>query len=93
MIIKRKRLLKKTIISINNFRFIRMFNKQNEEKKKYKLLNDSCCKEEIKFIKLVLFFDIILEHLTYLKTPIIYMIGGIAIIKRKDDDGSISGVT
>ena len=93
MIIKRKQLLNETISNISNFKFIRMFNKQNEEKKKYKVLNDSCCKEEIKFIKLVLFYDIILEHLTYLKTPIIYMIGGVAIIKRKNDDGVISGTT
>lgn len=93
MIIKRKQLLNETINNISNFKFIRMFNKQNEEKKKYKLLNDNCCKEEIKFIKLVLFYDIILEHLTYLKTPIIYMIGGVAIIKRENDYGVISSVT
>ena len=92
MIYKRKQLLKETISNISNFRFIRMFNKQNEEKKKYKQLNDNYCKEEIKFIKLVLFYDIILEHITYLKTPIIYMIGGIAIIKRKDGDGFISSI-
>ena len=93
MIYKRKQLLKKTISNISNFRFIRMFNKQNEEKKKYKQLNDDSCKEEIKFIKLVLFYDIILEHITYLKTPIIYMIGGIAIIKRKNGNGIISSIT
>ncbi len=92
MIYKRKQLLKETISNISNFRFIRMFNKQNEEKKKYKQLNDNYCKEEIKFIKLVLFYDIILEHITYLKTPIIYMIGGIAIIKRKNGDGFISSI-
>lgn len=92
MIHKRKQLLKKTISNISNFRFIRMFNKQNEEKKKYKQLNDNYCKEEIKFIKLVLFYDIILEHITYLKTPIIYMIGGIAIIKRKNGNGFISSI-
>lgn len=92
MIYKRKQLLKKTISNISNFRFIRMFNKQNEEKKKYKQLNDDLCKEEIKFIKLVLFYDVILEHITYLRTPIIYMIGGIAIIKRKAGYGFISSV-
>lgn len=89
MIVKRKKLLNKTINNINNFKFIRMFNKQKEEKQKYKQLSDSYCQEEIKFIKLVLFYDIILEHITYLKTPIIYMIGGIAIIKRKNDNGFI----
>ena len=92
MIYKRKKLLKKTISNISNFRFIRMFNKQNEEKKKYKQLNDDLCREEIKFIKLVLFYDIILEHISYLKTPIIYMIGGIAIIKRKNGNGFISSI-
>ena len=93
MIYKRKQLLNETISNINNFKFIRMLNKQNEEKKKYKQLNDDSCKEEIKFIKLVLFYDIILEHITYLKTPIIYMIGGIAIIKRKNGNGIISSIT
>ena len=93
MIIKRKQLLNQTITNISNFRFIRMFNKQNEEKRNYKLLNDNYCKEEVNFIKLVLFYDIILEHLTYLKTPIIYMIGGVAIIKRKNDNGFISSIT
>lgn len=93
MIVKRKKLLNQTINNISNFKFIRMFNKQNEEKQKYKQLNDSCCKQEIKFIKLVLFYDIILEHITYLKTPIIYMLGGIAIIKRKNDNGVINCLT
>lgn len=92
MINKRKNLLKETINNISNFRFIRMLNKQEEEKKKYKRLNDDSCKEEIKFIKLVLFYDIILEHIAYLKTPIIYMIGGIAIIKRKNGYGIFSSI-
>lgn len=92
MIVKRKQLLNATTNNINNFKFIRMFNKQREEKQNYKTLNDACCNEEVKFIKLVLFYDIILEHLTYLKTPIIYMIGGIAIIKRKNDNGSVSRI-
>ena len=92
MIYKRKQLLNDTINNINNFKFIRMLNKQNEERKKYKQINDDSCKEEIRFIKLVLFYDIILEHITYLKTPIIYMIGGIAIIRRKDGDGFFSSI-
>lgn len=91
MIIKRKKLLNSTIKNINNFKFIRMFNKQKEEKVNYKKLNDDYCNEEVKFIKLVLFYDIILEHITYLKTPIIYMLGGIAIIQRKNDNGIING--
>lgn len=93
MIVKRKKLLKATIRNINNYKFIRMFNKQKEEEKNYKRLNDSYSNEEVKFIKLVLFYDIILEHLTYLKSPIIYVIGGIAIIKRKNDNGFINGFT
>lgn len=89
MINKRKYLLNETINNIKNYRFIRMFNKQNEEKEKYKQLNDDSCREEVKFIKLVLFYDIILEHITYLKTPIIYMLGGVAIINGKMTMGSL----
>lgn len=86
MIIKRKQLLKATIRNISNFKFVRMFNKQKEEKENYRTLNKSYSNEEIKFIKLVLFYDIILEHLAYLRSPIIYMLGGIAIINRKNDN-------
>ena len=89
MIVKRKELLNTTINNINNFKFIRMLNKQKEEKEKYKKLNDDYCKKEVSFIKLVLFYDIILEHLTYLKSPIIYVIGGIAIINGKMTMGSL----
>ena len=90
LIMKRKQLLKATIRNINNYRFIRMFNKQKEENNNYKILNDNYCNQEVKFIKLVLFYDIILEHLTYLKSPIIYMIGGISIINRRNDNGVIN---
>ena len=93
MIIKRKQLLKATIMNINHYKFIRIFNKQKDEQKNYKTLNDNYSNEEVKFIKLVLFYDIILEHLTYLKSPIIYVIGGIAIINRKNDNGIINGIT
>ena len=86
MIIKRKQLLKVTMRNISNFKFVRMFNKQKEEKDNYKALNKSYSDEEKKFIKLVLFYDIILEHLAYLRSPIIYMLGGIAIIKRENDN-------
>lgn len=89
MITKRKYLLNETINNIKNYRFIRMFNKQNEQKEKYKQLNYDSCREEVKFIKLVLFYDIILEHITYLKTPIIYMLGGVAIINGKMTMGSL----
>lgn len=93
MIIKRKQLLRATIRNINNFKFVRMFNKQTEEKSIYKNLNNSYSNEEIKFIKLVLFYDIILEHLAYLRSPIIYMLGGIAIINRKNDNWFITCTT
>lgn len=89
MIIKRKKLLNTTINNINNFKFIRMFNKQQEEKEIYEKLNDDYCNDEITFIKLVLFYDITLEHLTYLKSPIIYMLGGIAIINGNMTMGSL----
>lgn len=93
MIIKRKQLLKTTIRNINNYKFIRMFNKQKEEEKNYKQLNDNYSDEEVRFIKLVLFYDILLEHLTYLKSPIIYIIGGIDIIRRRNDNGFLNGIT
>ena len=93
MILKRKELLKSIIDNINNFRFIRMFNKQENEKNNYKILNNDCCKQEVKFIKFVLFYDIILEHLTYLKSPLIYMLGGVAVINRKNDNGFSYGTT
>lgn len=89
MIIKRKKLLRATINNINNFKFIRMLNKEQEEKENYKKLNDDYCDEENSFIKLVLFYDIILEHLAYFKSPIIYMLGGIAIINGKMTMGSL----
>ena len=92
MIIKRKKLLYSTILNINNFKLIRMFNKQKQEKENYKKLNDDYANEYINFIKLVLFYDINLEHITYLKNPIIYVIGGISVIKRKNDNGIIDSI-
>lgn len=89
MIVQRKKLLNATINNVNNFKFIRMLNKQKEEKQNYKALNDARSEKEIKFIKLVLFYDIILEHITYLKTPIIYTLGGIAIINGKMTMGTL----
>ena len=60
MIMKRKLLLKATIRNINNYKFVRMFNKQKVEKENYRKLNNNYSNEEVKFIKLVLFYDIIL---------------------------------
>ncbi len=92
MIDKRKKLLNSTIINVSNSKLVRMFNKQKEEKEKYKQLNDDYTNENIKFIKLVLFYDIISEHITYLKNPIIYLIGGMSIIKRNYDYGLIDSI-
>ena len=92
MINKRKKLLSATIMNVSNSKLVRMFNKQKEEKKKYKQLNDDYADENIKFIKLVLFYDIISEHITYLKNPIIYVVGGISIIRRNYDNGIINGI-
>ena len=90
MISKRKKVLSAIIMNVSNSKLVRMFNKQKEEKKKFKELNDDYADENIKFIKLVLFYDIISEHITYLKNPIIYVVGGISIIKRNYDDGIIN---
>ena len=77
----RKKLLRKTMLNINNFKLIRMFNKQKEEVEEYKVLNKQCTTNNIKLIKLILFYEIISDHITYLKTPIIFIIGGISVIK------------
>lgn len=90
LVIKRKKLLSSTILNINNFKLIRIFNKQKQEKENYKRLNDDYAEENINLIKLILFYDINLEPITYLKEPIIYVIGGISIIKRKNDNGVIN---
>ncbi len=92
LVSRRKELLNSTMININNIKLIRMFNKQKQEKENYEKLNDEYLKQNIYFIKLVLFYDIILEHIIYLKKPIIYMIGGIAIIKRENDNGSSNSI-
>lgn len=92
LISKRKKLLNATIININNFKLVRMFNKQKQEKENYQKLNDDYNEENIRLINLILFYDIICEHISYLKNPIIYMIGGIAIITRKDDNGFINSI-
>lgn len=85
LIFKRKKLLNTTLINVNNFKLTRMFNKQKEESKRYKELNDDYTKEDIKLIKLILFYEILSDHITYLKEPIIYIIGGISIIRWKND--------
>lgn len=92
LIISKKELLRDTTINVNNFKFIRMLNKQKEEKERYKQLNDNVANTDIKLIKLILFYEIINDHITYLKDPIIYLIGGIAVIKQKMTLGALSAI-
>ena len=77
----RKKLLRTTMLNLNNFKLIRMLNKQKEEKERYKSLNKECTSSNVKLIKLILFYEIMNDHITYLKTPIIFIIGGMAVIK------------
>lgn len=87
---KRKRLLKTAIMNVNNLKFIRMLNKQKEEEEIYKIVNEEYTKADIKLIKLILFYEIINDHISYLDGPIIYTLGGIAIIKNKMTVGTLS---
>lgn len=77
---KRKQLLGATMLNLNNFKLVRMLNKQEEEIEKYESLNKECTNSNIKLIKLILFYEIMNDHITYLKTPIIFIIGGISVI-------------
>ena len=89
---KRKKLLKITLTNVANVKFIRMLNKQKEEKDKYKKLNEEYTKSDIKLIKLILFYEIVNDHITYLSGPILYVLGGIAIIKNKLTIGALSAI-
>ena len=80
-IYKKKLLLKYTLDNSKHFKTIRLLNKQKEEVKQYKLLNQNYTDSNIKLINLILFYEIISDHITYLKNPISYLIGGISIIK------------
>lgn len=90
MVIKRKKLLSKSISSFYNSKLIKMLNKQKEEIAEYKELNKSYTKSSIEFINLVLFHEIITDHIQYLATPIIYMIGGIMVITNQLTLGSLT---
>lgn len=83
MVRSNRKLLAKTTYSVNNFKMIRMFNKQESEINEYDNLNENYIESQRKFINLVLFHEIITDHIQYLATPIIFMIGGILVIKRK----------
>lgn len=77
---RRKKLLEVTMLNLNNFKIIRMLNKQKEEIEKYQTLNKECTNSNVRLIKLILFYEIMSDHITYLKTPVIFVIGGIAVI-------------
>lgn len=92
VIIKRRKLLKATINNISNFKLIRVFNKQYEEIEKYNYLNEECKKQDIKLVKLILFYEIINDHITYMINPIIYLLGGLAVIQGKMTLGSLTAL-
>lgn len=83
MVRSNKEMLAKTTYCVNNFKMIRMLNKQESEIEQYDTLNEIHVKDQRKFINLVLFHEIITDHIQYLASPIIFMIGGILVIKRK----------
>lgn len=78
---KKKTLLKYTLDNVKRFKMIKLLNRQKEETKKYNLLNEEYTNSNINLINLILFYEIISDHITYLKNPISYLIGGISIIK------------
>lgn len=92
LITKKKELLGTTINNINNFKLVRIFNKQKEEIEKYNKLNEEYKKQDINFIKLILFYEIINDHITYLRQPIIYLIGGLSVIKGTMTLGSLAAL-
>lgn len=81
VILKKRKMLGATINNVNQFKFVRIYNRQKEEIRKYKRLNKDYTEEDIRFVKLILFYEIISEHITYLSDPIICLLGGISIIK------------
>lgn len=82
MVRNNRNLLAKTNYTVNNFKMIRMFNKQESEIDEYDNLNENYIESQRRFINLVLFHEIITDHIQYLASPIIFMIGGILVIKR-----------
>ena len=81
VILKKRKMLGATINNVSQFKFVRIYNRQKEEIQKYKRLNKDYTEEDIRFVKLILFYEIISEHITYLSDPIICLLGGISIIK------------
>ena len=78
---KKKNLLKYTLENVKRFKMVKLLNKQKEEIKQYNILNDEYTNSNVNLINLILFYEIISDHITYLKNPVSYLIGGISIIK------------
>ena len=78
---KKKNLLKYTLDNVKRFKMVKLLNKQKEETKQYNLLNNEYTNSNVNLINLILFYEIVSDHITYLKNPISYLVGGISIIK------------
>ena len=87
---KKKKMLGQMIANMNQFKFVRVYNRQKEEIQKYKRLNREYTQEDVKFVDLILFYEIVSEHMTYLKDPIIYLLGGIAIMRGSMTLGTLA---
>lgn len=75
MVKANRKLLTKVIDCVTVVKMTRMFNKQEEEKKEYHEINKGYLNSCLEFINLVLFHEIITDHISYLARPVIYMIG------------------
>ena len=80
-IVKKKALLKYTLDNVKRFKMVKLLNRQGKEIGEYKEKNASYTDSNIKLINLIIFYEIISDHITYLKNPIAYLIGGISIIQ------------
>lgn len=87
---KKKKMLGKMIENMNHSKFVRIYNRQKEEIQKYKRLNREYTQEDVKFVDLILFYEIVSEHMTYVKDPIIYLLGGIAIMRGSMTLGTLA---
>lgn len=92
VITKKKKMLGQTVNNINRFQFVRIYNRQKEEIQKYKRMNKDYTQEDLKLVKLILFYEIISEHITYLSDPIICLLGGISIMKGSMTFGTLSAL-
>lgn len=89
---KKKKMLEATLNNRNQFKLVRIYNRQKEEIQRYKRLNKDYTQEDIKFIKLILFYEIISEHITYLSDLIICLLGGISIIHGNMTFGGLTAL-